>query len=321
MTLLEQTLQIREQMIFLYKRYERFIIPVIKFIFIVSVLLMINNTIGYQQVFTKTTVILMIGLIGVFLSPQMIMMLFMFIVSFHIGSQSLETGGLVFVFLLIIYLLFVRLYPKESLFIIGMLIAYKLKIPYIIPLIAGLFSSLPAIVSVAIGTMFWYCAPQLLVMMQAQAAEFPDIAEVINANIAALQEILKTDYTMLASMVILSVVLLTVHLIKKQYVDYAEYIAILVGSAMNIIGFLFAVLLLKADIGILGLIISTIICGFIAVIAQFVSKVADYSRAEVVQFEDDENYYYVKVVPKIIVNKPKKRVKRIYTSDEMQYKT
>ena len=37
----------------------------------------------------------------------------------------------------------------------------------------------------------------------------------------------------------------------------------------------------------------------------------DYSRAENVQFEDDEYYYYVKAVPKVILSRPKKTVKKI----------
>lgn len=317
MTPLNQILQIRDQCISIYKRYERFMIPLFKFLLIISVLLMINNTLGYAQVLTKTSVILLIGLVGVFLSSQMIMMLFIIIISLHFGAQSLEVGGIIFIFLVMIYLLFVRLYPKESLFIIGMLIAYKFKIPYIIPLIAGLFSSLPAIISVGIGTIIWYSVPQLAIMMEKQAVELSDVVEVINSNIATLQAMLKTDQTMLASIIILSAVLVTVYLIRKQAIDFAEYIAILVGSVMNVIGFLFAILLLKAEIGIGSLIFSTIVCGFFAVIAQFFSKVADYSRAEVVQFEDGENYYYVRVVPKIIVNKPSKQIKRIYTNDEL----
>ena len=37
----------------------------------------------------------------------------------------------------------------------------------------------------------------------------------------------------------------------------------------------------------------------------------DYSRTEVVQFEDDEYYYYVKAVPKNVLATPEKKVKRI----------
>ena len=37
----------------------------------------------------------------------------------------------------------------------------------------------------------------------------------------------------------------------------------------------------------------------------------DYSRTERVQFEDDEYYYYVKAVPKVVVATPEKTVKHI----------
>ena len=321
MTLLNQILQVREQLINIYKRYERFIMPVLRFLLIISVLFMINNTIGYAKSITKTTVVLVLGVIGAFLPSRLIMLGLMLIVSLHAVVGSVEAGGIVFVLLLITYLLFVRLYPKESLFIIGMLVAYKFKLPYIIPLLAGLFSSLASIVSVGIGTIIWYAAPQLIMIMQAQASELSDMVEVINANLVGLQGALQSNPTMMASIAILSAVLVTVHLIKKQGIDYAEYIAILVGAVMNMIGFLFAIILLKVEVGIIPLILSTIVCALIATIAQFFAKVADYSRAEAVEFEDAENYYYVKVVPKIIVNKPKKQIKHIYTNDEIQYKS
>ena len=49
----------------------------------------------------------------------------------------------------------------------------------------------------------------------------------------------------------------------------------------------------------------------LAVVLQFFVFNVDYSRTEKVQFEDDEYYYYVKAVPKIVVSKPEKKVKQI----------
>ncbi len=36
----------------------------------------------------------------------------------------------------------------------------------------------------------------------------------------------------------------------------------------------------------------------------------DYARSEMLQFEDDEYYYYVKAIPKVVVTTPEKTVKR-----------
>lgn len=316
MTPFNQLLRVRDEIVNIYKKYERFITPVLKFILTISVFLLMRNNIGYAKSLTKISVIILMGLIGVFLPPQLIMLLFILVTSLHVAAGSLEAGIIVFALLVIIYLLFIRLYPVESLFIVGTIIAFKFNVPYIIPLIAGLFSSLAAMVALVLGIIFWYTAPQFIMMMEGQSAELADIVEVINTKIMTLQEVFKEDQTLLASIIVLSVVLLTVYIIRKQNIDYAEYIAIFVGTIINLIGFLLAIILFDVDIGIIGLLLSTLGCAIIVTIAQFFSKVADYSRAETVQFEDDKNYYYVKVIPKIAVRKPRRQVQQNYTQED-----
>lgn len=315
MTPFDTLLLMRDQLIKLYKKNERYMLPALKFIMTTSILFIISNTIGYAKPLTKITVILIMGLVGVFLSPQLIMLFFIFVTSLHIGAGSLEVGLIVFVLLLMIYLLFIRLYPKESLFIIATIVAYKFHIPYIIPLIAGLFSSVAAMIALIIGVTIWYSAPQFIGMMDSQNSELADMVGVVNTKLATLQEIFRNDYTLLASIIILSAVLLTVYIIRKQNIDFAEYMAILVGTVMTLVGFLFAIILLDVDIRIGALMLSTLSSAILATIAQFFAKVADYSRAETVQFEDDKNYYYVKVIPKVIVKNSKKPIQRNYTQE------
>lgn len=314
---MNELFKMRDQMIQFYKKHEQVILPILKYILTITVLFMIGNTMGYAKLLTRPSLILILGLTGIFLSPQLIMLFFILVTSYHALAGTLQAGIVVFVVLLVIYLLYVRLYPVESLFIVATLIAYKFHIPYIIPLVAGLFSSLATVVALIIGITLWYCAPQMIMMMESQGAEIADIVGIINAQMATLQEVFKTDMTLISSIVILSVILLTVYIIRKQNADYAEYVAILVGAVMNLVGFLFAILLLRIEVSILGLMLSTIICAMIAAIAQFFAKVADYSRAETVQFEDEKNYYYVKVVPKIVVKQSKKQVQHNYTRDDI----
>jgi hypothetical protein len=59
------------------------------------------------------------------------------------------------------------------------------------------------------------------------------------------------------------------------------------------------------------MILGTIICGVIAVIIRFFDGILDYQRAESVQFEDDNNYYHVRIIPKVIMTKSQRSVKRI----------
>jgi hypothetical protein len=65
------------------------------------------------------------------------------------------------------------------------------------------------------------------------------------------------------------------------------------------------------ELSIVGLIVGSIVAVLIAKLVEFFAFNVDYSRTELVQFEDDEYYYYVKAVPKNTVATPQKRVKTI----------
>ena len=60
-----------------------------------------------------------------------------------------------------------------------------------------------------------------------------------------------------------------------------------------------------------GMIISMIVSGILVYVIQFFVFSVDYTRAEYVQFEDDEYYYYEKAVPKMNVSASSKKVQRI----------
>ena len=59
------------------------------------------------------------------------------------------------------------------------------------------------------------------------------------------------------------------------------------------------------------IILSSIIGILLGFVLELVFFSVDYSRTERVQFEDDEYYYYVKAVPKVVVATPEKTVKHI----------
>ena len=65
---------------------------------------------------------------------------------------------------------------------------------------------------------------------------------------------------------------------------------------------------------IFGLLVSVVL----AMIYNFFFFSVDYTCTEYVQFEDDDYYYYVKAVPKIVVSTPEKTVKRINERQETE---
>jgi len=78
-----------------------------------------------------------------------------------------------------------------------------------------------------------------------------------------------------------------------------------------IFGYILATITVEISVHLPSVIIMTLLCGVIAIIIRLFDPILNYSRAESVQFEDDNNYYYVRVVPKIQLTRPKRVVKRI----------
>ena len=49
----------------------------------------------------------------------------------------------------------------------------------------------------------------------------------------------------------------------------------------------------------------------VGIVIEFFAFNVDYGRVEQVQFQDDEYYYYVKALPKVTLETPQRKVKRI----------
>ena len=69
--------------------------------------------------------------------------------------------------------------------------------------------------------------------------------------------------------------------------------------------------LVLIDVDIISVISGSVIGIIIALFIQFCKGIVDYQRTEILQFEDDEYYYYVKAIPKLSVSGTNKNVKHI----------
>ncbi len=116
--------------------------------------------------------------------------------------------------------------------------------------------------------------------------------------------------------VVFAVVLIITYVIYRLSVDYSWYAAIIVGGLFEIILLLIGNVVLDASISIGEILLGSICAVIIGIIVQFFKTVVDYSRVENTQFEDEEYYYYVKAVPKIVMAKQQKNVRKINAADQ-----
>lgn len=316
----EGLLRLKQQILQYYKMYERWAIAMIKFLGASYSLNAINQSIGCIESLMSVYMTIGLAVICMILPVQYVLLIIMGVVTLHLMTFNLVVGVACMCVCICTYILFVRLYPKQSILIIVMMIALQFNLQYILPIGAGLFGGLSCIVPITLGVVFMTTAETIGVLMQnggLSADMIENVSYIINLSVTSIV----TNRTMLATIIIFTIVFLSVYIVRRQSIDYAAYIGIVIGSTMNLLGFLAGMLFLGIEVNVLIIIIMTIISAIIVVSMEYVMHAADYSRAETVRFEDEDHYYYVKVVPKIKISMSKTHIEQVYTNRDEEIET
>lgn len=311
----EALLIIRQNLISAFKQYEGIIIPLLRFIVSFSALRMLKEATGYNGVLSGILVLIGLAIIGSFASAEWIIIWTIFLTTLFVFPMEPVLAIMLLGIMCMIYILYARLFPKESIWIMITLIAFSIKMELLIPIVAALFGTYISILAIIIGVILWYAIPSLRGVMPTTAIDKSQITDIINELMAINYKTLLLDPKMMSIIVIFFIVFSAIYIIRKQSIDYGPYIAIAVGAVMNILGFGFAIIFFGGmGVKIIDVILQTLVFSGVAVVMQFLSIVLDYQRAETVSFEDDDNFYYVKIVPKIHLNYKHKPIKKVYTN-------
>jgi len=319
---MEALLLIREAIVRYYKKFEPIITVLAKFILGIYIFTLING-IGFirpelEPYYTLFPLTMLFG-IGFVVLPLSVSYFLMIVAIAVQYSAYIEVAAVIFVFLLCILLFYARMAAKESILIVLTILAFRFEMPYLIPLGAGLYFSLTAIIPVAIGVFIAAFIPQIGAIIGTTPTADLDIAgmpEVFEDIYSALVNALTNTSDWIFISFIFAMVIVLVHVVSRLSMDFAKEIAIGLGCALMIFGYIMASLVGGLNVSLGTVIMLTIVSGLLAELTRLFDPVLDYQRAESVQFEDDSNYYYVRVVPKIQLTKPKRVVKRIRPQPE-----
>ena len=288
-------IELKEKIKNFYGSYEFVVRPIIRFLAGLISLLLIKANVGYMDLLSSWIVVLGVAVICAFLPWGTITLVLAVDIVMNIFAVSVELGGMVAIIMIIMFLLFFRFSPKQGMLLVFVPLAFFLKIPYIVPIIAGLVCTPAAVVSVIFGTIIYY------------------IIYIISENLSALTGSSRGAISTanINSIIAFTITTLVVYSNKRLSIDNAWTIAIITGSVLEFVVILVGNLVLKNDNSVAWTVIGTLISLVIAFVVQFFVFSVDYSRTEHTQFEDDEYYYYVKAVPKMNVAAPEMNVKRI----------
>ena len=301
--------ELREKIKNFYGEHEIVLRSIMKFLAAFISFVLIKSNIGYMSVLNAWWIILVMAVICAFLPWSAVTIILAADIVVNIFSVSVELGSVILLVMLIMFLLFFRFSPKQGVLLVLVPLAFFLKIPYAVPIIAGLIWAPYACVPVIFGTIIYFMIN--IVSKYTMVAEQISGGKISSAGFDSITNLISNDSRMILVILAFVLTILVVYFIKRMSVDNAWTIAIFTGGILEFVVIMVGILILKTEGSLLEIIIGSILSIMIAFIVQFFVFSVDYSRTEHTQFEDDEYYYYVKAVPKINVTAPEMNVKRI----------
>lgn len=303
-------LALREKLKGIYGKYDIYINPIIKFVFTLLALIMVNVRIGYMDRLKNPFIVIVLCAICAIVPNAVIVVVVTLAILGHLYALSMETFIVATITFLLIYLLYFRFTANSSIWVIVTMLMFLLKIPYAVPVIAGLAGGAFTAVPVCFGVVIHY-----IIKFSA------DYSAAITANVEGTDLMQKFSFVidgifcdgLILSILSFVITIVLVAIIKKLAIDYAWLYAIIAGTLTNFIILLIGNIIFSAGLSILAIIVNSILALGAGYVFDILLFSADYSRTERVQYEDDDYYYFVKAVPKSSVPVAEVKVKKINT--------
>ena len=301
-------LELREYLKNFYAKYEVYLKPCVKFLMALVSLVTINISMGYMSVLGHPAIVLVVALMCSFMPRNFVVLVSAVWVLLQSYALAAECALVVTAVFAIMFLVYFRLVPKDTLVVLLTPLLFALKVPYVMPVVMGLLGGPLTAISVSCGVVVYY----IIKFMIDNVTIFSAMdAETGSQKLKIMLDGILDNQAMIITMIVFILVLIIVYVIRRLSVDYAWTIAIVSGVSVCAVLLLVCEFIMEVQFSVIAISLGSIVSFFICMGIQFLEFNVDYTRTEIVQFEDDEYYYYVKAVPKNIVAAPEKKVKRI----------
>lgn len=303
---------LRENLIQFYKRQEFLLLSVFRFAVCLSVLLLLRGHLGIHiaggSALNSTLLNVIIALICSMLPLGYAAGIIALILVLNLYRLSLEAAAIGAALILVCLLVYFRFSPRDTIILLLMPVAYAVNLHYLIPILAGLLFGPGAALPVVFGLLFTKYV--LLVEGNLPSLAVPEGAAVIAGeriitNFRGLVDGMADDRLMIILAAVLAVTAIVVCFVRRLAIVNAWMIAITAGCIIELIGLLLGDMRYGTGIDLANVFVGIVFSFVLAQIVRFFIFNVDYLRIENVQFEDEDYYYYVKAVPKVMV----------YTSD------
>ncbi len=302
-------LTFRENIKAFFGRYDYVITPLLKFLLAALVFFMLNSQFGRFALLNKSWLLLALAAVCSMLPSEMITVVgggMIILLSFPV---ALDVALLSLAFIVIFYFGYMRFATRTGIIVLLIPVFYALHLTCAIPIVMGFMVGPAAIVPVIFGVILYYyegCIGNLANLLAA-ATDDEEAIQGYHYIVTCLVE----NKLMQLTIVVFTCVIVVTYIIYRMSFEYSWIVAFVVGGILNVVLFLIGGVTMSMDVDTGGIVLGSLAGILVSLVVQFAKGIVDYQKTELLQFEDDEYYYYVKAIPKLTISESNKNVKHI----------
>lgn len=294
-------LEIKKQVFRFWGEYETYLRFVYKFVLALVLFCIINGSVGFMETISSFPVALLLALVCCVLPQSVTLLVAAALTVLNLYVLSLEVALTAVLIFALVFFLYFRFSPKDGLLFVLTPICFALHIPYVLPIGTGLLRKIYSVAAVACGTIVYFFLNGIYVNVTALSATTAGTGAVEGAKMTITAGQLLANKEMYLTVFVFVVSAVVVNVLRKMSMDHAWKVAICSGALIQISTMFVGYILFDITGKTLGMIFGNVVAIFLGLAIEFLFMDLDYSRTERVQFEDDDYYYFVKAVPKKMV--------------------
>jgi len=305
-------LQLKEIFKSFYERYDRYVNGVLRFLLAIGVFLTEFYYTGYNSRLQPVLISAAGALACAFLPSSFITVLMCLILLAEMISVSLEVTAVAALLILLMLLLYFVFRAGKSTLIAVTFLLCCLKIPAVL-LPLGLLISPVEIVVVFFGVVLYTL---VLVVKKDFSILSSSTALTLGGRVNLLISDILNNERFLLIITVLAASLLLICIISRSRINYAPRVAVIAGNFLFLVLIVLGNFFIGVEVDYLMVLAGILINVPVSFLIIALVIHADYRHTEIVRFEDDEYYYFVRAVPKTSVAVTEKRVESITAPDE-----
>ena len=295
-----------------FRKFDEILTPIFRFIFALLAFFAIRTLFPYHELCVRTDVCLLLAVICAILPDGFMVFIMGVLITLHSFTVSFEVGISFILLFMFMYLVYIKFFPKCGMAIMLSVILFLWGFEFAIPFVVAIFAGVGGAVPAALGVLIYYFAKYAeevnTLLPKSSAADIvSSLASKGNKSqtdgLQFMIESMLKNKEMFAMMGVFIVTVAVIGVIYNLRFKYSQYVAIAAGVLANIFSYIYMCYTFELDADLTGC-LKGILLGLVVVfIVRFFKGFLDYPHTEIVSFEDDEYFYYVKAVPKLAEEK------------------